>query len=570
MSATPVASAEPSAPVVTQIPGTLGSVAVGSGPCALETAPDGRAYVSLYSAHSVVRIDPATGAVTQLATLDGTPCGVAFAGGSVWVGVLGTHQLVRLDPDSGAVQETIALKGDPWDVQPGGGYVWVADRGIPGVIGYDETTGDPGPSVTTGYDPTGLAYLDGHLWVTLQGPHKLIRLDAAGDAAEVTTDVGSQPTWFADGDGTLWITDNAGTVHRIDPTTGKSIADIDLGGSPRDPVFAFGALWVANGADGVLSRISPDTNAVSGTLQLKPGIWTVEQVRERAVGRRLRRTGDLPRRPRQRRMMTQAAQRSGVPRPRISLFLAATLVLAGCAPAQPASSGGSPSAEAQSPSGAASISPASASGSEQPGMDTTLDALASAQPASQAYRAFLRQSSMEAGIYQLAAGAADSQESHQRDELYVILAGSASLEVDGTEQAVTPGSIVFVRAGVQHRFTAIASALRVLVVFANAATNPADPAWQLDRRNDLAAAATPARNVWSPFLRTSTMTAGLYLLPASVGGDHPQTHATDELNLMFAGNAEFVVDGGTPVAIGPGSVMSVNAGHQHDFRCPRR
>ena len=198
-------------------------------------------------------------------------------------------------------------------------------------------------------------------------------------------------------------------------------------------------------------------------------------------------------------------------------------------------------------------------------MDTTLDALASAQPASQAYRAFLQQSSMEAGIYQLAAGATDSQESHQRDELYVILSGSATLEVDGTEQAVTPGSIVFVRAGVQHRFTAIASALRVLVVFVNAPTNPADPAWQLNARDDIAAAADPARNVWSPFLRTSTMTAGLYLLPTSVGGDHPQTHATDELNLMFAGRAEFVVDAGTPVAIGPGSVMSVNAGHQHAF-----
>ena len=61
------------------------------------------------------------------------------------------------------------------------------------------------------------------------------------------------------------------------------------------------------------------------------------------------------------------------------------------------------------------------------------------------------------------------------------------------------------------------------------------------------------------------MTAGLYLLPASVGGDHPQTHATDELNLMFAGSGDFVVDGGAPLAIGPGSVMSVNAGHGHAF-----
>jgi mannose-6-phosphate isomerase-like protein (cupin superfamily) len=71
--------------------------------------------------------------------------------------------------------------------------------------------------------------------------------------------------------------------------------------------------------------------------------------------------------------------------------------------------------------------------------------------------------------------------------------------------------------------------------------------------------------VWSPFLRTSTLTAGIYLLPASIGGDHPQTHATDELNLMFAGSADFVVDDGNPLAIGPGSLMRVDAGHSHAF-----
>ena len=188
-----------------------------------------------------------------------------------------------------------------------------------------------------------------------------------------------------------------------------------------------------------------------------------------------------------------AARRSGVLQSRSVIRFAAGLVLAGCAVAQPASPG--------------SVSNA--------GTNTTLNALASAQPASQAYRPFLQQSSMEAGIYQLAAGATDSQETHQRDELYVILSGSATLEVDGTRQAITAGSIAYVRAGVRHRFTAITSALQVLVVFASAPTNPADPAWQLNARDALSAAADPDRNVWSPFLRTSTMTAGLYLLPAS-------------------------------------------------------
>jgi mannose-6-phosphate isomerase-like protein (cupin superfamily) len=200
------------------------------------------------------------------------------------------------------------------------------------------------------------------------------------------------------------------------------------------------------------------------------------------------------------------------------------------------------------------------------GIDTTLDAIASAQPASQAYRAFLRQDSMEAGIYQLGPGATGGQEAHARDELYVILEGTATLEVDGTQQAVSPGSMAWVRAGVQHRFTDLAEGLRVLVIFANAPTNAGDPAWMVVSRDQLAAAAIdPSRNVWSPFLKTSTMTAGLYLLPAAVGGDRPQTHGTDELNLVFSGTSSFVVDDAAPAPIGPGSVMTVNAGHRHAF-----
>lgn len=200
------------------------------------------------------------------------------------------------------------------------------------------------------------------------------------------------------------------------------------------------------------------------------------------------------------------------------------------------------------------------------GTVTTLDTIASAQPASQAYRAFLQQGSMEAGIYQLGPGATDSQDTHARDELYVVLNGTATLEVDGTQQAMSPGSMAWVRAGVRHRFVDLVDGLRVLVIFANAPTNAGDPAWTVVSRDELAtAAADPSRNVWSRFLKTSTMTAGLYLLPATLGGDRPQTHATDELNLVFSGSGSFVVDDAAREPIGPGSIMTVTAGHRHSF-----
>jgi mannose-6-phosphate isomerase-like protein (cupin superfamily) len=83
---------------------------------------------------------------------------------------------------------------------------------------------------------------------------------------------------------------------------------------------------------------------------------------------------------------------------------------------------------------------------------------------------FLRRNSMSAGIYVLDAGADDLQQPHDQDELYYVIEGQAVLEVDGDQKPVKSGSLVFVAAGVQHRFHSIASKLSCLVVFTPAET----------------------------------------------------------------------------------------------------
>ena len=85
-----------------------------------------------------------------------------------------------------------------------------------------------------------------------------------------------------------------------------------------------------------------------------------------------------------------------------------------------------------------------------------------------AYLEFLRRETLSAGLYELAAGAIDPQTPHDEDELYVVLEGRASLRVAGAEHPVKPGSILFVEAGLEHRFEAIESDLSVLVFFAPA------------------------------------------------------------------------------------------------------
>jgi mannose-6-phosphate isomerase-like protein (cupin superfamily) len=88
--------------------------------------------------------------------------------------------------------------------------------------------------------------------------------------------------------------------------------------------------------------------------------------------------------------------------------------------------------------------------------------------AGRAYLEFLRVPALSMGVYRLPAGGEDPQAPHAEDEVYCVLEGRATVRVGEEERAVEPGSVVYVPAGVPHRFTAIREALALLVFFAPA------------------------------------------------------------------------------------------------------
>ena len=86
------------------------------------------------------------------------------------------------------------------------------------------------------------------------------------------------------------------------------------------------------------------------------------------------------------------------------------------------------------------------------------------------YLEFLRVPAMSAGIYVLPAGGVDPQSPHQQDEMYYVVRGRARRRAGSEDQMVSEGSIIFVAAGVEHRFYEITEELTVLVFFAPAET----------------------------------------------------------------------------------------------------
>jgi len=84
------------------------------------------------------------------------------------------------------------------------------------------------------------------------------------------------------------------------------------------------------------------------------------------------------------------------------------------------------------------------------------------------YFEFLRVPAMSAGIYKLTAGATDPQSPHREDELYFVVRGRARMKAGNEDHAVAAGAVIFIAAGVEHRFYDIEEELSVLVFFAPA------------------------------------------------------------------------------------------------------
>ncbi|MEP6813603.1 MAG: cupin domain-containing protein [Actinomycetota bacterium] len=83
------------------------------------------------------------------------------------------------------------------------------------------------------------------------------------------------------------------------------------------------------------------------------------------------------------------------------------------------------------------------------------------------YEVLHSSSGLEIGVYVLVAPEPDRQQPHADDEVYVVLEGRGTLEVEGERIDLHEGQAAFVAAGAEHRFTAYEN-LVVLVLFERA------------------------------------------------------------------------------------------------------
>ena len=77
----------------------------------------------------------------------------------------------------------------------------------------------------------------------------------------------------------------------------------------------------------------------------------------------------------------------------------------------------------------------------------------------------LRVPDLSVGTSSIPAGGTDTQTPHTEDEIYVVTSGRAVIETPGGSAPVSPGSVIFVPALEEHRFTNVTEDLARLVIF---------------------------------------------------------------------------------------------------------
>ena len=95
-------------------------------------------------------------------------------------------------------------------------------------------------------------------------------------------------------------------------------------------------------------------------------------------------------------------------------------------------------------------------------------------PASERFTALLHHGSLEVELY--APRGHDPQAPHRRDEVYVVVAGSGTFLNGASRHPFGSGDLLFVPAGVTHRFEAFTDDLVVWVIFYGPDGGEAEPA----------------------------------------------------------------------------------------------
>jgi YVTN family beta-propeller protein len=199
--------------------------------------------------------------------------GVGF--GSVWLSKSESHLLLRIDPATNAVVAKIPVGPDPeLGIGVGLGSVWIADTTERTLRQIDPATNQVVRTfeVNLSKEPEGsIGVGAGSVWLLTNDKGTdsgtLSRLDPA--SGKVIAEIAVKPKSYAAlvvGD-SVWVSNSAdASVQRVDAERNQVVAEVPVHSAPRFLAGDESGIWVLSQGDGALTRIDPTTNRVAATI----------------------------------------------------------------------------------------------------------------------------------------------------------------------------------------------------------------------------------------------------------------------------------------------------------------
>jgi YVTN family beta-propeller protein len=274
------------------------------------------------TAGSVIRIDPEGGRMTARYRVSAHPGAITTGAGRVWLGDYRDDALWTLEPHTGELRRVTSV-GEPRDLTAVGGKIYVVTDSVTDgysasgfngtVTRYDAVTGvreskldlysctvaggegvlwsmgfsgnkrlstglgalrivrsvelpyrEPSSIGTTRLNQRDLAVGYGSVWVLGDGiDRRLWRLDRSSGRILATIELPFIPRTVAAGEGGVWVSAPLDDrVLRIDPKTNTITATIRTGRGTSGVAAGAGSVWVTSTIDGTVSRIDPRTAKV--------------------------------------------------------------------------------------------------------------------------------------------------------------------------------------------------------------------------------------------------------------------------------------------------------------------
>jgi DNA-binding SARP family transcriptional activator/streptogramin lyase len=221
---------------------------------------------------SLVKIDPKTNKVVDVIRVGRLPVAVALAGNFVWVVNSADSTLTRVDTSSGQTQTIGGLSSPTGITADGHGNVWVTTAAYESVIRVNGKTLRPDFTVPLRHNAFLPAVGAGSLWVT-EPPHSLglpgtlARINPTTTKLERRFAVGIFPVGVAVGERAVWVTNGAeASVSRISLSNG-SVQRVPVGLGPGGIVTGFGSVWLTAG-ENTIWKLNPETRRVDEIIDV--------------------------------------------------------------------------------------------------------------------------------------------------------------------------------------------------------------------------------------------------------------------------------------------------------------